>query len=399
MSTVTLRDYETQYRGRSSSKSFNDALGQIQDDLITCLEQIQKINSKFLTLQMATNYQTQATTAKANQVLADASGCLEYYVDGGSNKVSSVSMHNSGSVIAGTAFHNVLYGQLTLPASHTNSKIPVLETTSGLEAAPGVVVELWEGLAGTYDAKDRSNQVYKSVDHSYSTFWVNEYIDNPTRVMYRLTYPTSINPSVNAITVNPFPETVVEVADIQYSTLSTDTTIPGFVSTRDKKIYHFESVNVNNRIIIQMDVLDTLLNVNGTSVYPYGFQVVDVGFIDFLNTGYGVLKMHASSPGFSTLVSFNADIAINTIETSTITDHVRFQIYNAGQSDWASPSAGDLVYDSDTDTYPYTSDLTAIDVESGGSPVDDLYVKVTLNKVANTTPVLRGATATYTDGT
>jgi hypothetical protein len=399
MPTVTLRDYETQYRGRSSSKRYNDAISRIQDDLITCLEELQKLQSKFLTQQMATNYQNQAVASKTDQLLAEASGCLEYYIAGGTDKLAAVSMYDVDAVIAGAAAHNPLYGQLTLPSSHSNSKIPVLETPGGnIEAVPGVTIDLWEGLSGTYETKDRTHQIYKAVDHNYSTFWVNEYDVSPTRLMFRLTYPTAVNPSVNVVTVNPFPETVVDITDIQYNGLTTTDTIPGFVSTSERKIYHFEAVDVNDQITIRMETTTTMLNLNGDSVFPYGFQIVDLGFIDFLTTAYGVVRLNASDPGFSTLTSFDADVAINTIDSSTITDHVRFQIYNDMQADWDNPSAIALVYDSDTDTYPYSSDLPSIDTESGG-PVESLYVKVTLNKVVNTTPVIRGMTITYTDGT
>ena len=400
MSTVTLRDYEVQYRGRSSSKRYNDALSQIQDDLITCLEQLQKINSKFLNLEAATNYQNQAATAKANSLLDAASGCLDVYLLGGTDKISTVSMYDRSAVIDGDARHNALYGQITLPATHSNSKIPILETPAGnFEAVPGVTIELWEGLSGSYATVDRTHPVYRAVDHNFSTFWVNEYGANPTRVRMKLSYPSAVSPSVNVITVNPFPETAVQVNNIQYNSLSTFQTIPGFVPTKDRSIYYFESVEVSDQITIELVTSTTMNNTNGNPVYPYGLQIADVGFVDLIDTAYSVVRLKSSSPGFSTMTSFDTDTVINTIEGTPVTDYVRFEIFKVEQVDWTSPSAGDRVYDSDKDTYPYTTDLPSLNVEFGGGPVDSLFVKMTLNKVANTTPVVRGMTLTYTDGT
>lgn len=400
MSTVTLRDYEVQYRGRSSSKRYNDALSQIQDDLITCLEQLQKINSKFLNLEAATNYQNQAATAKANSLLDSASGCLDVFLLGGTDKLSVSSMYDRDAVIDGDARHNALYGQLTLPATHSNSKIPILETPAGnFEAVPGVTIELWEGLSGSYETIDRTHAVYRSVDHNFSTFWVNEYGTNPNRIRMRLTYPSAVSPDVNVITVNPFPETAVQINDVQYNSLSTFSTIPGFVPSKDRVIYYFESVEVSDQVTFELITSTTMNNTNGNPVFPYGLQIADVGFVDLIDTAYAVVRMHSSNPGFSTLTSFDTDAVINSIEATTLTDFVRYEIFNAEQADWTAPSLAARVYDSDKDTYPYTTDLPSLNVESGGSAVPKLYVKMTLTKVSNTTPVIRGITLTYTDGT
>ncbi len=394
---ISLRDYQTQYRGRSSSKRYNDALSQIENDLVTCIEELARQNAKFVNLNVATNYQNQAATTKINALADSASGCIDYFSAGGIDKLSVSSMYDRASVIDLDALHNPLYGQVTLPFRHSNSKIPIIQTPGGdFEAIPGVVIELWEGLGGTYETKDRTHPSYKAVDHNFSTFWVSEFVSNPTRIVMRLTYPSAVSPDVNVITVNPFPETVVKVTDVVYNNLTTLRTIPGFAETTDRKIYYFESVEVDDQVLVQIEVDTTMLNINGDSVFPYGLQILDVGFVDLYDTAYAVVQMKSTAPGFSTLTSFDSDFSINTIDAVVPTDHLRFEIYNVDQSDWTAPSASNKVYDSDTEAFPYTTDQPTIDVQSGGSEVENLFVKIILNKVSNTTPVVNGLTITYT---
>ena len=135
------------------------------------------------------------------------------------------------------------------------------------------------------------------------------------------------------------------------------------------------------------------MNIYGSTNYPVGLQIIDAGYVDFSSTGYAVLEMEVPGAGASYVTSILADMDLNTSGGQDILDYVRIQLFNEEAVDWSSP--GTAVWDSDSDTYPYTTDLAVIDVRDGSAPVSTLYAKVTLSKVAGTSPVFRALRLTY----
>ena len=389
MRHVTLRDYDVTYRGPAGSKKYKDALRQIQNDLVSAMRGEAEIDSRLFALASAFNYELQVSSSRA-AALNDA---IDLGLAALTDKVLVASMYTPSIVTEGTAKHNPSYGVLTLDASSAVSRLPALRNSDGgLTAAPGILIELNDGSG--YTTLTRDNDIYKSIDHNYGTFWMKEYPAPNTDVYLRITWPTPPSPLLNVITINPFPEEFVEVKTLQYNVLDTLTSVPGFYESGRKAMYYFQEASVSNQIVVKLQHTGAgLVNIYGSTSYPVGLQIVDAGYIDFSSTGYAVIEMAVPGDGASYVTSILADMDLNTSGGQDILDYVRIQLFNEEAVDWSSP--GTAVWDSDSDTYPYTTDLTEIDVRSGSAPVSTLYAKVTLDKVAGTSPVFRALRLTY----
>ena len=389
MRHVTLRDYDVTYRGPSSTKKFKDALRQIQNDLVSAMRGEADIDNRLFALASAFNYEIQVSSSRA----AALDTAVALGLAGLADKVLVASMYSPSIVIESTAKHNPSYGILTLDATSAVSRLPALRNSEGgLVASPGILVELDSGSG--YSALTRDDAIYRAIDHNYGTFWMREYPGANAPVYLRITWPTPPSPLLNVITVNPFPEEFVTVKTLQYNALGTLTAAPGFYESSRKAMYHFQEASVSNQLVVQLQHTGAgLVNIYGSTNYPVGLQIIDAGYVDFSSTGYAVLEMEVPGAGASYVTSILADMDLNTSGGQDILDYVRIQLFNEEAVDWSSP--GTAVWDSDSDTYPYTTDLAVIDVRDGSAPVSTLYAKVTLSKVAGTSPVFRALRLTY----
>lgn len=390
MKHVTLRDYDATYRGPASTKKFKDALRQIQNDLVSTMKGEAEIDSRLFVLASAFNYELQVGSTRA----ATLSTAMDLMLAGLDDKVLVASMYSPSIVTEGTAKHNPVYGILTLDASSAISRLPSLRNSEGgLVASPGILIELDSGSG--YSTLTRDNDIYNAIDHNYGTFWLKEYPGANEPIYLRVTWPTPPSPLLNVITVNPFPEEFVTVKTLQYNALGTLTSVPGFYESSRKAMYFFQEASVSNQLVLQLQHTGAgLVNIYGSTNYPVGLQILDAGYVDFSSTGYAVVEMAVPGAGASYVTSILADMDLNTSGGQNILDYVRIQLFNEEAVDWSSPLVSP-VWDSDSDTYPYTTDLAVIDVQSGSAPVSTLYVKVTLTKVAGTSPVFRALRLTY----
>jgi len=392
---VTLRDWDADYRGRSSSRKHNKAFKQVQADLINIANRQATNEVELINLASAVNFENQALMSRIQTTQSKLDDAKTSYDSGNTHKLMVGSLFDPSLVIAGTANHNPYYGHVTLPHGAVISRIPIIKTPDNrFESIPGVSVEI-EEVGGGYETKDRTHEVYKALDHSHNTFWLDERTAGNELVSVRVTFPTPVSPTVNTIVVNPFPEDSVVIKDIQYNSLGSFSQIPGFSEKSIRSMFHFQGIDVSNQFLVDLrNEGSAMTNIYGGSAYPVGLQIMDIGFVDFDTTGYTVMKLDAGAVSASYLTSLTADLELNISGAGSPIDYTRIQVFHAEQGDWASPGAAD--YDSNTDTYPHTRSIPQVDVRDGASPVASLWVKVTLTKTSNTTPVLKGIRMTYT---
>lgn len=399
MNGLSLREYQLQYRGTSSTKGVMDALTQIQDDIVSGIRRIGAIDSKLLNMAIALNLENQALSEKVSDLESELDTAYTEYNAGVTDKLLVKSMYDPDAVLAGTANHNPAYGDLTLPHRGHVTRIPVIQNPDGdYEAIPGTLVEIdVTGTGSSYTAKDRNTTAYRCLDHSPRTFWIDERGTGATNILYRLTYPQPNNPRINVIVINPFPENNCEVTALQYNRLGSWSAVTGFPGggITTKRMIHTEGVDISNQVRLTLrNNSSGLSDLGSNTVYPVGLQILDVGYIDFSSSGYAVVDFSVPGSGASYLTSLAATMSLNVSTGEVVSDYVRIQVFNSSQADWGSP-VDTPVYDSWSDTYPHTTDLSQVDVRDGGSPVSNLYVKFTLTKVGDTTPVVRKIKMTY----
>ena len=140
---------------------------------------------------------------------------------------------------------------------------------------------------------------------------------------------------------------------------------------------HFSPVDYNNQIKITMEPV-TLINEELEDVNVFGLQDVEVGFIEYNNTGYIVLKLDAAD-SISKITSVDLDYNITPSVNESIDHPVVVEIYEES-------ALTTRCYSSLSDGHPFEGSISL------STPSASLYVKVTLDKINNTTPVIKGIT-------
>ena len=294
-----------------------------------------------------------------------------------------------GGVMYATAFGSVeggrqdsIAGIVTMPWADNKktSKIPIYDGTP----SPAISIYVDDEL------RNQDDPVYNIIDDDQSTFWCEATTSGTHTIELRL--PPSISKTFNYFEVIPFPVFGMNITDIEYyDNQSTPHSIyptmdNPFYNSGGPLVFHLAPKEFNNTIKITFEV--------PSGINAMGFSKIDVSSIDYNNNTSTVYLKFENVP----IVDHNglniSNISPRSVDLDFFIDGVLDENYNSFISEVSlvgSPGGASLL----TLQRKRGSQITPIDgIFINGSP-NELWLKIVMNEVSLTSPMIRGAKLNY----
>lgn len=374
---------ELEYRSNINSKELNLMLKSIEESILRAIMRSAELENQLTSLNLASNAAYLALS-RSNQI-------YNYYP-----KDASIPIGEYGGVCFATAFGDIsgvrqdkLAGILTLDWNQ-NKKLSKIPIYNGV-ISPSVQIYV-DGALRIID-----DPVYKIIDTNKSTFWIES--ASAGEHTLELVLPPSSKKTFNYIEVIPFPIFGMEITKIEYYDFQSvlQTIYPSqdnpFYNNSGPLILHLAPREFNNSIKLTFNVL--------SGIDVMGFSSIDIASIDYLNnTNTSYLKFEGVPP-----LDHNGNILSEimpiSIDLDFYSDGVIDNNYNSFISEISlvtSPvdnPTSYLVVNKKRGYQVINTSNSAFNVVQDGSEPNTLYLKVVMNEVNFTTPVIRGAKLNY----
>lgn len=228
---------------------------------------------------------------------------------------------------------------------------------------------------------------YNMLNRRNESFWIEQVASGVHTVQIDL--PPSLNKTFNYIELSPFPMFGNEITKVEYqdersqwqTIYSTSSTEYLFYNSSGPLVLHQSPKNTNGTFRITLEVND--------SIGVMGFSNFDVGLIDYKDEVQTVYMKFMNMPPRSVTTTY-----------TLLSSQVDFYIHDAVKYDKfvtemaitnATDGTGDKITINKINNSTYTFGSQTIDLD----PTEDLYLKVVMREVDNTSPVFRGCYLVY----
>jgi hypothetical protein len=375
-----------EYRSNINSKDLNLMFKSIEESVLRALIKGAEVESKIKTLNLASNSAYTALGIQ-NQVYNDYP------------KPQTIPSGEYGGVAFCSAFGEISgvrqdqVGGIVTMNWNNNKKLSKIPVYNGV-VSPNVQIYVDDILRPVGDP------VYSILDGDKSTFWVEQTTSGSHTL--ELVLPPSTQKTFNYIEIYPFPIFGIEITKIEYYDLQSikQTIYPSvdtnFYNKCGPLILHLAPREFNNTIKITYNVI------NG--IDAMGFTSIDICSIDYLDTTNTVYLKFENIPEKNYLGNTLTSIRPVSISLDFYVDGVlkkngdEYDSYITEIKLVTSPDVptGSInikrLRDEQTLNISNSSLLTV--TQSDGSP-NACYLKVVMNEVNLTTPVVRGAKLNY----
>lgn len=367
---------ELGYRSQINSKELNEMIRSIEESVLRSLLRGTKLQEDTERFNLAVNASYRGLSSKFSQ--------LSYPIDGATSGVAFCSAFGQVVDNDATTYKNEVGGILTLGWNQDNGKLTKIPVYEGV-LSPNIQIYLNDVLQPITDP------IYNILDKDHSTFWVKE-TDSLNTQTLEIVLPNSINKTFNYIEVVPFPIFGMKIEKIEYLDMQSRwiQLFPqdgmSFYDLNGPLFLHVAPREFNNSIKISFKAM--------TNVNAIGFSSIDVANIDYFNNTSTVylkfenLKTEMSGNPINEIIptkinlDFYADGVLNNDynkfigEISLVTSTGGFPTKTLGLDKTASQDI---------------KNSPTMQLETPG----ELYLKVVLNEVNKTSPVIRGARLAY----
>lgn len=264
------------------------------------------------------------------------------------------------------------------------SKIPRYD--SDADNVPDTVspnVEIW--VDGTL--RNTDDDAYNMLNRKNDSFWIEQAASGVYTVQINL--PPSLNKLFNYVEISPFPMFGNQITKVRYQNEQSQwETIYNeadqdylFYSSSGPLVMHQTPKQTNGTFEITVNVAD--------GIEAIGFSNFDVGLIDYKDEVQTFYMKFMNMPPRTSTTSYNL-----------VKSQVDFYIHEAIKNDNfitemaivnSTDGSGDTVTIGKITNAEYSFGNQAIDLDPG----EDLYLKVVMKEVNNTSPVFRGCYLTY----
>lgn len=370
------------YRGKIDTFKLNEIIRSLEESVLRAVIRGSKLQEKINMMNLAIN-SSYISFAKSNQI----------YTSYPTTSDISSSTSYVGVAFA-TAFGDIdgvkqdkSAGIVTLDWSENNklSKIPIYEGV----VSPNIKIYIDNILRSNEDS------VYNILDKDLTNFWIESATSGEHSI--ELVLPPSLSNTFNYIEILPFPIFGIEITSIQYTDLIGNNKIiypiseNSFYSNGGPLVFHLSPREYNNSIKINFNVVD--------GINVMGFSLIDICSIDYQNNTNTVYLKFENIPQFDTQGNEVTDITLVSIDTDFYVDGVLNTSYDNFITELSIvPSIGssDTVGLKRVRGYQTIPETTITLGDTGTEKT--LYLKVVMNEVNTTTPVLRGAKINFTYG-
>lgn len=370
------------YRGKIDTFKLNEIIRSLEESVLRAVIRGSKLQEKINMMNLAIN-SSYISFAKSNQI----------YTSYPTTSDISSSTSYVGVAFA-TAFGNIdgvkqdkSAGIVTLDWSENNklSKIPIYEGV----VSPNIKIYIDNILRSNEDS------AYNILDKDLTNFWIESATSGEHSI--ELVLPPSLSNTFNYIEILPFPIFGIEITSIQYTDLIGNNKIiypiseNSFYSNGGPLVFHLSPREYNNSIKINFNVVD--------GINVMGFSLIDICSIDYQNNTNTVYLKFENIPQFDTQGNEVTDITLVSIDTDFYVDGVLNTSYDNFITELSIvPSIGssDTVGLKRVRGYQTIPETTITLGDTGTEKT--LYLKVVMNEVNTTTPVLRGAKINFTYG-
>lgn len=400
----SLQNFQVPRRGRTSSGKHNDQFESILRDINRAFRGIQTVDNRMLTFLRNINYQNQLLQARVENTRREADNANSSFNALNGTKLLYASYWGAESISnINTLRHDQVHGQITLIPNNSWSHIPVVRNAQDrlipVENVSIATSEVKLSSQGNFNTISRPDNIYYSINKSPTDSWSHTWSAYPPASLggnigleIEITVPEPMSPAINTLIVHPFPYwgCIAHRASI-LSAGGAWTDIPGWPAfgKPENTAWYFGSTNYANKFRIKMINQSTVIDEYLEEVKIVGSSNIDIGFTEFAQEGNAIFAFEAPSTEISYLRSFSADLSINTEQNVNQHDYIWFEIYK-------DADLNIKVYDSRSNTYPMLTTDSPIDVRIGGTPLNKLWVRVTMKRVHSTTPILRDIAISYT---
>ena len=373
---------EIEYRSNIDSKKLNETIRSLEESVMRSLLRGTKLIEDFAKLKLA--------LTSSYSAMNRSSQIYNYYPTT-SDITSSTSFVGVGfaSAFGGVTGkrQNKTAGIVTMDWSDNKklSKIPVYEGV----VSPNIQIYVDGVLRPSDDA------VYDILDGDNTTFWVESTTDGEHTL--ELNLPPSINKTFNYIEIIPFPIFGMEINKLEYTDyhgvlkVIYPTNENSFYNSSGPLVFHLSPREFNNSIKITFNVLP---NINAM-----GFTSIDICNIDYLNTTNTIYLKFENIPNYDVRGSAVTEIIPVSIDLDFYVDGVLDNNYDAFIPEISLvsiPSSNQKISLSRKKGYQVIPTNTITLGSEDGK--NCLYLKVIMNEIGLTTPVLRGAKLNFTYG-
>jgi len=264
------------------------------------------------------------------------------------------------------------------------SKIPRYD--SDADNIPDTVspnVEIW--VDGTM--RNTDDDAYNMLNRKNDSFWIEQTASGVHTVQVNI--PPSLNKLFNYVEISPFPMFGNHITKVEYQNEQSQwETIYNeadqdylFYSNSGPLVMHQTPKQTNGTFRITVDVAD--------GIEAIGFSNFDVGLIDYKDEIQTFYMKFMNIPPRTSTTTYNL-----------VTSQVDFYIHEAVKNDNfitemaivnSTDGSGDKVTINKITNSEYSFGNQSIDLD----PDENLYLKVVMKEVNNTSPVFRGCYLTY----
>jgi len=356
------------------------------DKLNSKLEQVNKL--------LAKAYIYNNTLRERIDTLSTAFSLANSELSGGTAN-SSTGFHN---LPVGASGQEIMIGGKHFVNNYANTNLTVLtnnqlvndsyrlildntNTISRIPMSPNEHGELYPSLGTNITCTDSdisTNNLWNII--SPSTIWADT--SSSQNVTIEIEVPPTLTPLLNKITINPIAGTSYK---IQYNDFEGN---PHWV---DSSMYSLWSSGKDTFYIDGEKFAGVLsLELQGTSInssYSFGISHLSVLFDEYVSSGDSEIEL--TGLGATTdknLTYLNANLG----DSSDISNEdLMIAISSASGAAFDS----NILYDSTIHQYPLSTQ--SISIHSSNSPTDAIYMRVSMNKKSNNSPVLKDLTIRY----
>jgi hypothetical protein len=371
---VSFSGYEKEFRDEISSESLNRNFSDIYNDISEAYTRNQYINNKLSEHVTNLSYANQMLNVRIGELNAAIAALV------GDTDIMHWSAYDISQLVTSTCRQDLLAGIMTLEWARSWTKLQLVVNEYGEYESGNATRVAFDDGSEVY--LDKPDSIYYAFDNNPETSWVKVYPTGgaPSSVLVRLEVPPSMNPAINSVYVSPFPDGGPSITDLEYLT-NAGAWVPLITSPLDKKTrLHFSPSDYNNQIRFIMTPV-SLLDSNGDAVKVFGMQDLDVSFIEYNNSGSFVIKLDASG-NITSIKTVDVDYSITPSIDETIDNPLVVEVFeDAGLTT--------RCYSNLTHAHPYDGSISL------STSTSSLWVRVTMNRINNTTPVVNNITIKY----
>lgn len=356
------------------------------DKINTKLEQVNKLLSKA--------YIYNNTLRKRMDALNIAFSLANSELSGGTAN-SSTAYHN---LPVGASGQEILIGGKHFTDNYANTNLSTVSinqlvddsynlvldntnTISRLPMSPNEYGELYPSLGTeiTCSDTDIDDTVLWNII-SPDTIWADTGSNSTITIEFDV--PVTLTPLLNKITINPIAGTSYKIQYNDFSGVShfVDPLMSGnWIS--GKETFYIDGDKFAGTLSLQL---------KGTYVgssYSFGVAHLAVLFKDYVSSGESVLEINnLGATSDKNLTYLNANLSNNP-------DLTNEDVVIAISSATGAAFDNNIIYDSTLHQYPLTTQ--SLSIHDSNSPTDTVYLRVSMNKKENNTPVLKDITIRY----